>query len=1067
MDVGHKRRRPHASYMGCDTPVGFLALRLSCWPTQVSTGNGAGVDSADAWTILAAAALAVLERLETDHRIHHSVAVLVASRNGSVCIDVCFVSGAATFPVPPTTKELRDGLITSGPFFGRVADYALFRGVDNEREGGAGILRDRRSRESLLGHMPQLEKHVGRNARACATGREASQVIMAAASKIQLVERVKMQLCSIVWERMLSIDFVAGEVVLEGSAAVVLSKADLYRQSAPLTSAAATMPRLEKADRLARLFQTGAKRATVESTQTLEQQVERAIGAELERWPSEMRVAATAPKLGFLYATYNSGVGRNSFYAFCLHNGCPLDLLAEWLCARGCLSRDALGELRSFAGRLLRGGMRSGAPSNNEFTVEVNNPRQVVRMNACCTQSQYDRACAAIARVRATARGGGDSKPSCRPQVNDPSCGNYYKRMFPWRAVASLLHRETSAVQLREISPDKRMWRSRPCLDPARPKHCAGNFVGMHVGPAYDHGTQQACCGSGATLRTELVLEIDEVPEEVPEPRRWEWLRGATHVALAVVRQWFDVRHVLMFGSGNRGPHMWLLDEAVLQQTTELRTAWMSRLEQPWNEPGWSALRKEWLLPFAKEFYVPRRSDSEDGRGYSEASFESMLPQRLASLCFPKFDRAVALQPSHLHRLPFSIHEKSMRIALPFAHPDDMPRDTSDMPRVGEADCSAFRRALSTLQAVVDRLDARDSSDPLATVPAVRSAPWFAKFDSKRQPPTGPLSPLAAVGDMQIHLESTACWLEALQTGGSVTVGSAQFSAADLEKKGSDLQERVQREVAKLRFLLNTLRQPQHSDDAEVEYLSLEARPYMNGGAAGRVLTYYPQLDRSQFVQCLSKASREVITNRSYAEVDFGTAHVAAAWGALCAYFGLERASSLCPCLEMAARDKKAARERVARENRGKPLGWAKCSILAALNQELGDGIVRSRFLEGLVSERPHAIEALRNHPCIAGPPLQSIRAESHQSAKPHVREMSLMLQTLETAMLAEAVRSFNLANIETVALIADGLLVRPRLEMDTEAANLAVSNACVRARHDISEALSVDVSLDVERCIA
>ena len=99
--------------------------------------------------------------------------------------------------------------------------------------------------------------------------------------------------------------------------------------------------------------------------------------------------------------------------------------------------------------------------------------------------------------------------------------------------------------------------------------------------------------------------------------------------------------------------------------------------------------------------------------------------------------------------------------------------------------------------------------------------------------------------------------------------------------------------------------------------------------------------------------------------------------------------------------------------------------------------------------------------------PLESIRAESHRSPKPYVREMSLMLQTLETAMLAEAVRSLNLADIETVALIADGLLVRPRRKMDTEAANLAVSNACVRARHDISEALSVDVSLDVERCIA
>jgi len=1053
--------------MECDTPVGFLALRLSCRPTCVSTTNSAEVDSEDAWTILAAAALSVVERLETDHRIDHSVAVLVVQSDGSVRIDVCCVSETTSLRDRSTlNSEVLDGLITNGPFFGRVADYAQRRGVDSEREGGAGILRDRRSRESLLAHLPLLEKQVGRNVRACTTGREAVQVIMGAAAKTQLVGRVKIQLCSMVWERLLHIDVVVGDVIMEDNAAMVLSKADLYLECAPLLQTAAAGPRLQKAEKLGRLLQAGAKRPAVGRGQTLEQQVERAVGAELGRWPAEMRVAATAPRLGFLYSTYNSGAGRNSLYAFCLHNGCPVDLMVEWLCARHCLSKDALGDLRSFAGRLLRGGMRSGNPSNNECTIEMQNPKQLVRMDACCTQPQYDRACEAIARVRASA-GEGGKKPGSKSQVNDASCGNYYKKMFPWSAVASLLHREISAVQLREISPDKRMWRSRPCLDPARPKHCAGNFVSMHVGPAYDHRTQQACCGSGATLRTELVLEIDEVPAEVQEARRWEWLRGATHVALAVLREWFDVRHVLMFGSGNRGPHMWLLDEAVLQQTTETRTDWMSRLEQPWNETGWSTLRKKWLLPFAKEFYIDRHSGSGDRSGYSEASLEAMFPQRLAALCFPKFDRAVALQPSHLHRLPFSINEKSMRIALPFAHPDEMPRDTSDMPRVGEADCSAFWSALSTLQAVVDQLDARDASDPLASVPAVRSAPWFAKFDSKRQRPTGLLSPLAAVSDIQIHLESTVCWLEALQTGGSVTVGSTRFSAASLEKQGSNRDERVQREVAKLRFLLQTLGQPHDPENATAEYLPLEGRPYMNGGAGGRVLTYYPQLDRSQFVQCLSKSSREIITNRAYAEVDFGTAHVAAAWGALCGYFGNEQASSLCPCLEMAAKDKKAARERVAGENRGWSLAWAKSSILAALNQELGDGIVRSRFLEGLVAERPHAIQALRNHPSVAGAPLESIRAESHRSPKPYVREMSLMLQTLETAMLAEAVRSLNLADIETVALIADGLLVRPRRKMDTEAANLAVSNACVRARHDISEALSVDVSLDVERCIA
>ena len=69
--------------------------------------------------------------------------------------------------------------------------------------------------------------------------------------------------------------------------------------------------------------------------------------------------------------------------------------------------------------------------------------------------------------------------------------------------------------------------------------------------------------------------------------------------------------------------------------------------------------------------------------------------------------------------------------------------------------------------------------------------------------------------------------------------------------------------------------------------------------------------------------------------------------------------------------------------------------------------------------------------------------------------------------MLAEAVRAFDKAGIETVALTADGLLVRPRGSMDVVAANAAVSEACSQAQADILAAHSVAVALDVERTIA
>jgi len=1058
--AGHGRSHSAqmGSYMGCDTPPGFFALRLSCRTTPVSMDMSAAIPSGDAWKILAPAARSVAARLRDDHNIQRTVAVLVATPDGTVHVDVCSVCEATALRDRAALRaEILNGLTTRGPFRREVAVYALERGVDDVRHGGAGMLRDKRSRDRLLSRAPsELERQVGRNVRACVTGREAAQVLLSEASKKDMVPQVEEQLCCAVWERLLEVDTVAP---VPAVAARVLGKRELKHPAAPPLDG---IRGIQNPERLAEAL--SAPDRTAPHAATLQQRVEMAVGAEVARWPTELSVAATAPRLGYLHSTYSSGAGRTCLYDFCLQQGCPVDLMTEWLCDRQCLSKDALSELRAYAARLLRGGMMSDCPSNKVQVVGLRSQKTTMRIHACCTQLQHDRACQAIDAARGSAPDGGGKAPGARSARIDASCEAYYKTMFPWNAIASLLHRAASPVQLREISADQRMWRCRPILEPLRAQVSAGRYTSVHVGAAYDRCTQQPCTGEGVVLRTEMVLEMDDVPREVSDLRRWEWLRGACAVALVVLREWFDAQHILMFASGNRGPHIWLLDEAVLRQTTATRVIWLRRMQEPWNEPGWASLRKEHLLPFATAFFGAGESSQ-----FSEAALESMLPQRLAALCFPSFDPAVALQPSHLHRLPFSVNEKSMRIALPFATPADMPESQADMPLVGDAGCSAFRRAVRVVQAVVNSLEGRGTSDPLDALAPVLSAPWATKAVGKRTSPSGLLSPLRSVGDIQVDVQCTRRWIEALQSSGSVRVGGELFSAANLPTRGSGCavarEARVEREVRQLRLLVAALC-PGVPDGATAGRRPLQGRPYVQG-AAGRVLTYYPQLDRAQFVQCLSKASREVITNRAYAEVDFGTAHVAAAWGALCAHLGREAASLACPCLEMAARDKAAARRKVASENRGWSTSRAKSSILAALNQELDDGIARSPFLEGLVSERPHAIQALRAHPSIAGAPLQDICSGVERATKPSVREMSLMLQTLETAMLAEAVRSFDKAGIETVALIADGLLVRPRGDMDADAANAAVSSACSRAQADILAALSVGVVLDVERPIA
>ena len=190
-------------------------------------------------------------------------------------------------------------------------------------------------------------------------------------------------------------------------------------------------------------------------------------------------------------------------------------------------------------------------------------------------------------------------------------------------------------------------------------------------------------------------------------------------------------------------------------------------------------------------------------------------------------------------------------------------------------------------------------------------------------------------------------------------------------------------------------------------------------------------------------------------------AHLAGAWGACVRHFGEAEAARRCPSLQLAATDKRSARALVVSQSRA---GWttarAKRAIAAALNQETGDGVRRCAFLEALVAERPHMAEALRAHPAIAGAPLESIRRRCEGHAKPAVRELSLMLQTLEAAIVRCAVGTLGEHGFETGGFLADGLLVRPlRADAALDRALTAVGTA-------VREALGVSVVMECEHSI-
>ena len=104
--------------------------------------------------------------------------------------------------------------------------------------------------------------------------------------------------------------------------------------------------------------------------------------------------------------------------------------------------------------------------------------------------------------------------------------------------------------------------------------------------------------------------------------------------------------------------------------------------------------------------------------------------------------------------------------------------------------------------------------------------------------------------------------------------------------------------------------------------------------------------------------------------------------------------------------------------------------------------------------------EALRAHPAVAGAPLESILRRCEGLAKPAVRELSLMLQTLEAAIIRYAVGTLGEHGFETGAFLADGLLVRPlRADVELDRALTAVSTA-------VREALGLSVVMECEHDI-
>ena len=500
------------------------------------------------------------------------------------------------------------------------------------------------------------------------------------------------------------------------------------------------------------------------SPQSTLARVEAAIGRPVDRWPAHYASAATAPCLGFKAETHGSGASRLGLTLFCLHNRVPPSLYIEWLRERGCIKADAWSEIKHAVAKLSRGEALGST------------------WDLCERRDDDGGAAAGVARRRARRasrrlrRAQGTEARTARPPARrrPRAVRAYYARLYPFDAVARLLHRPSvsSPFPLRELAIDRCVLRSRPVLSlgkwqsTARFGHGAAS---LHVGPAYAADTQVARLDDCA-LGTELVLELDELPTGIEESARWTWMRHATEVTLHVLREWFGLGDVFGFASGNRGPHFWLLDAAVLQQTKAERAAFFERLSRPCEHEGWSDLAERYLLPFYHSTVTTNGAAAPSD-------------VELARLAYPTFDRAVATDPAHLHRLPFSVNEKTGRVAVPFvlAPPfEGLPRAMEDMPRVDDPELQRKLEApLALLHAAAVEVGGVGAT--IADVPPLADAPWSQRGARKRKERSSDGSTAdLPVSDLRVDVAATVAWLAALRAP------AAAGDAADLSTAITD-----------------------------------------------------------------------------------------------------------------------------------------------------------------------------------------------------------------------------------------------------------------------------------------
>ena len=736
-------------------------------------------------------------------------------------------------------------------------------------------------------------------------------------------------------------------------------------------------------------------------------EMELAIGQPIQLWPRYIANAVKTPgnKLGYS-AEKHSTEARRVVFAFLINNGVPPTCALQWLLDRKHIKSDCLSEFSWILKLVVNGEYYTpvdvffhGWICKSRFCKPVFEEQEILRFRSMvkttATHSVKNLSEAFTSRLVARK--------------------HYFKHNFPLTLVCKLLHSKLSPWQYREIvvqrgdATDGLIGRSVPKLSMSRISNGINfKWSSLHAGRAFDPITQSPLADV-EMLRTELVLELDEPPIELAHLTEdvsdalinngilwWKWLNHALGILHYILGKYFGITQVFMFASGSKSPHMWCMDEFLLRQTHAERTSFFKILQDPTQQPWWNSVFSSHCLPFYETmhatFGLPERS-----RSLAE----------IVALTYPRFDSGVAIGRSHIHRMPFSVHEKTGRIAIPFLL-GRSPKQTSDMPLVDDPHLVA--RLSEPLRILDCAIQSRAAAFGIEFEPTFSRAYDRIVKDSEQRIGES----LAPIHIYQKNVLELKRLLEIAITSENQQLPT-ELSQLLLKGDHDTWEKKVGRfkyEKKKLGLLVNL-------DYDENGIYKLDSRRVMDTSSF-RMQIFHPVMNYTDFFKTIHESSRHTITAHRLLALDIKSSHPSCAWSAVKSQLGYLAAKETCPNLHLLVH---TSPERLLEEVNKTRRPWitineAKINLLKALNMSTHyNGM--SDIEIGLINERSAITDAL-----MVFPPISSNISSALTLAADGKSLLSLLMQAVEDCAIQKAIPQLEQMGWVFVAPISDCILL-------------------------------------------